>query len=492
MTEGYRQRVLTALTWSASGEIAAQAIRFAFGIALARLLSPRDFGLMAMVTVVIQFVIGNADLGFEEALVQQREVSEAHRSSAFWAMLASALVLAVGLIAAAPWIAAFYGVPELSPLAAALSVLFMLRVLGSVPRAIVARRLDFRIPASRRCAAAAVAGTCAVLLAWRGFGVWSLAADLLVATAVESLLLLRASGWRPRFELHLAALRQLAGFGAYRPAARALNYWAQHMDQLLVGKLLGSNALGLYARAFNLARFPVMSVSRVVVGVLFPSLALLHDDAARLRGVYLRTTAAVALVTVPVCLGLFAAATPFVIGVLGPQWREAIPLLRILSLTGLFQSMTVLATSLYLSQGRPDLLLRLTIVQRLTMIAAILVALRWGLVGIATAQLVSAALNAVPTLFFAGRLVDLPLRTVLAHLWRVFLAGVLMAALVLAVDHLTSAELPPLGLLALEVVAGAVAYWAALRTLRVQPYHDLIDVLARATGFAKDPDPELG
>ena len=480
MTTGYRQRVLTALTWSASGEIAAQAIRFAFGIALARLLSPRDFGLMAMLTVVIQFLVGNADLGFDEALVQKREVTEAHRSSAFWTMLGAALVLTTCQIAAAPWIAAFYGVRELSALAIALSALFVLRVIGSVPRAIVTRQLDFRITASRRCAAAATAGTCAVLLAWHGFGVASLAAELLIAAAMESLLLFRASGWHPRLEFRWAALRELAGFGAYRPAARALTYWAQHLDQLLVGKLLGSNPLGLYARAFNVARVPVMSVSRVIVGVLFPSLALLQDNAERVRGVYLRATGAVAMATVPMSLGLFAAARPFVLGVLGPQWQETIPLLRILSLAGLFQGLTVFATSLYLAQGRPDLLLRLTLVQRLSMIAAILVALRWGLMGIAIAQLVSAALNTLPMLYFAGRLVALPIGAVLARLSRVVLAGTMMAALVLAIDYWASARITPLAAFALEVVAGIAAYWVALQLLRAAAYRDLTEVLARA------------
>lgn len=489
---GYRRRVLTALKWSASGEVGFQAIRFAFGIALARLLSPQDFGLMAMLMILLTFAAGSADLGFEEALVQKRDVAEVHFSSVFWSLLLSGLAPMVLLIWAAPWIAHFYGVPELERLARVLSLLFLLRVLGAVPRAILARRLDFRVAASRRCLAAGLAGACAVTLAWRGFGVTSLVAEALLSTGLESVLFLRASRWHPRLELRLAALRELAGFSVHRPAARTLNYWAQRIDQLLIGKLLGSMDLGLYSRAFNVARLPVNSTSRVILDVLFPSLSMIQEDAGRVRGLYLRATGAIALATVPMCLGLCVAAEPFVLGVLGPQWRDAIPVLRILSVAGIFQNLTVFTTSLYLSQGRTDLLLRLTVVQRLLMIAAIVIALRWGLLGVATAQLLSAACTTVPMLYFAGRLVDLPLRAVLKHLWPVFLAGASMASLVWAVGLWASSWLAPIEVFALEAVAGVAIYWAALRLLRVEAYHDVAGLLAQPSALADEPFPERG
>lgn len=491
MTDGYRQRVLTALTWSASGELTMQSLRLVFRIALVRLLSPQDFGHMAMLMVIVSFLVGNSDLGFEEALVQRHDVTEVHRSSVFWMMLLVALVLTAGQIAASPWIAEFYGVPELTSLALWLSALFALRAVGVVPRAIATRDLDLRLIASRQSVAIAVAGVCAVLLAWFGFGVASLAAEALVATALESLLLLRASRWHPRRELRFAALRELAGFGVYRPVARTLTYWAGRVDQLLVGKLLGSHALGLYAPAFNLARAPVVTVSRVIVGVLFPSFSLLREDPARIPVVYLRTCGAIALATVPMCMGLCAAARPFVLGVLGPQWHDAIPLVRILSLMGMFQSFSVFATALYLAQGRSDLLLRLTVAQRTSTVVAIVVALRWGLVGIAIAQMVGAAVNAVPTLYFAGRLIGVPLRTVVAQLWRVFVSGGLMAALVLAIDQWAASRWDPLALLALEGVVGVVAYWAALRILRVGAYSDVLAVLRQAARSRRDPMPDV-
>lgn len=476
----YRRRIVAALRWNASGEALAQGMRFAFGIWLARLLTPRAFGLMAIVMILVQLLLGNADLGFEDALVQRRNVRETHRSSVFWALLLSGIGFGAAQAALAPWIARFFAVEELAALATGLSVVYLLRVVGTVPRAIVVRDLDFRIAASRRCAAIAIGGSCAVVLAWRGWGVASLAAEVVLSTGIESLLLLRASRWRPRLELRGSALRELAGFGAYRPMAGTLNYCAQRLDQLLIGKLVGSSQLGLYARVFNVTRFPVVSVARVFLNVVFPSLSGIQDDVANVRHVYLRTTGAVALAAVPIAMGLCVAAEPFVLGVLGPQWRDAIPILRILALGGLFDSLIVFSTGLYLARGRADLVLWLTVAQRTFTIVAVVIGLAWGVVGVATAQLVAAAAGVGPMLLFAGRLVDLPLRAVLARLAPVVAAGALMTATVATVGRWATPALGMVPLLGLEVVVGVATYWAVLHLLGASAYRDLLAVIASA------------
>ena len=325
VTGRYRQRALSALKWSVSGDVAEQVIRAGYAIVLARLLSPREFGLVAMVTVITQFVISIADLGFEEALVQWPDVSEAHRSSVFWLTLVVGAGLAVALFAGAQSIAAFYGVQEVAPLAALLSALFVLTAAGTVPRAIVTRQLDFQSVAWLQCVTAVLACTCAVTLAWRGFGALSLAADLLLTEALETLLYFAASAWRPRLACRFAALRELFSFSGYRVAGRTVTFSTQ-LDRLLIGKFLGSGALGLYGRAYNLTRIPLLYATRSISKVMFPSLVQIQGDVHRVGDVYLRTVGGVALLTFPMCMGLFAAAEPLIVGILGPQWREAVPI----------------------------------------------------------------------------------------------------------------------------------------------------------------------
>jgi len=351
-TGGYRTRAVRALAWNVGGRFAVQGVRFAFGIALARLLSPGDYGLLAMVTLLLQFGASIADLGFGDALVQKRDLVERHRSAVFWMGMVTGVGLTATTVVLAPQIAGFYGVPELAALARMLAPMFLLGALETVPRAIVERRLDFKRVVQIECAAAAIAGGLAVGLAWRGFGVTSLVVQLLLGAALEDALFFVASGWRPRLQWSAGALGDLVGFGANRMATRTFGYWSRHVDELLVGKLLGVTAIGLYTRAFNLIQVPIVYVSRAAARALFPSLAEIQDDVARVRRTHLRTTAAVALATVPMCCGLAALAEPVVLGLFGAQWREMIPLVRILSVSALAQSITGLSTSLFFNASR--------------------------------------------------------------------------------------------------------------------------------------------
>jgi lipopolysaccharide exporter len=484
VTGGHREQALSAVKWSVSGELAELSIRFAFGIALARLLSPKDFGLVAMLTVVTQFVTSISDLGFEDALVQKRDLREAHRSSVFWLMLCTGSGLTAGLIAAAPWIAAFYGAPELRALALVLSALFVLSAIGTVPRAIVTGRLDFRIAASLRCTTATLAGLCAVTLAWLGFGAMSLAADLLFTEGVETMLYFHASAWRPRLEFRLAALRELLSFSGYRFVGQTLGL-SMRLDQLLVGKFLGSGALGFYARAYNFMRFPVNYVSRSTLRVMFPSMVLMRHEPGRVRDVYLRTVGALALFTLPMCMGLLAVAEPLIVGVFGPQWRPTVPLLQVLSIAGAIQSVTTLASTLCLSLGRADLQMRLSGWERGSTLIAVLLGLRWGVSGVAIAYTLATLLSALPTLYFASRLVELRVATVLARARPVFVASVTMAALVWGLDTWVGPGMEVRVRLGLECVVGVLVYWGWLRLFRVAAYFDVLRLLQGFPGVAK-------
>lgn len=477
--DGHRERTLQALGWSVSGQLAAQSVRVGFGIALARLLSPQDFGLLAMILVLAQFAASIADFGLEEALVHRRDLQERHRSSVFWGTVLSGCVLSLATVAAAPWIAAFYDVAAVRALAVLLAPFFVLRAIGTVPRALVARRLGFRTIARIDGTTAAIAGSCAVALAWQGLGAASLVVQLLATAAVESLLLLRASGWRPHADLQPAAIGELLGFGGWRVATRALGHWSLNVDQLLVGRLLGAGPLGVYTRASALVRSPVLYVSRPIARAMFPSLALIQHEPGRVRSAYLRSSGGGALATFPLCLGLFACAEPLVLGVLGAQWRETVPIVRILSAAGLIQSVTTLSSSVFLSQGRPGLHLLLNVFQSVVVIGAVLIGRRWGIEGVAAGYVVASAVCAVPTLHVAGRLVGFRARDVLRPVLPVLGAAVVMALAVLALGALVGTRLPMLALLALQVSTGAAVYWAALRALGAEPYAEVLDVLRR-------------
>jgi O-antigen/teichoic acid export membrane protein len=180
------------------------------------------------------------------------------------------------------------------------------------------------------------------------------------------------------------------------------------------------------------------------------------------------------------CFGLAALAEPIVLGVLGAKWRDAVPLVRILSIVGLLQSITSLSTSLFLSQGRPDLHLRVTVVQSVTTIVAVLLGQRWGVTGVAAAYAVAITIVTVPILHLAGGLVGLTVTEVLARTTPMLAAGGLMFVVLLLVDGFVLEGAPPLERLGLGVALGVGVYAAAIRAGGASAYRDVMDLLRRA------------
>jgi PST family polysaccharide transporter len=225
---------------------------------------------------------------------------------------------------------------------------------------------------------------------------------------------------------------------------------------------------------------PVVYVSRAAAEALFPSLAEIQDDVARVRRTHLRTTAAVALATVPMCCGLAVLAEPVVLGLFGAQWREMVPLVRILSVSALAQSITGLSSSVFLSQGRPDLHLRVTLLQSASTIVAVLIGRPWGVTGVATGFTVAALLVAVPTLHLAGRLVGSTVADLGRPLRPILVVAAVMAAAVLLVDRWALAGHASFERVVAGVAVGVAVYAVGIRIARVDAWGDVTAVLRRA------------
>jgi len=478
----FRERTLSALEWSVGGQVGRQAASFVIGIVLARLLSPEEFGLVAMVTVLTGFAAVLADFGFGAALVQKDDPEERHFSSVFWVNLGAGLLLTLAFAAAAPLVAAFYQTPELVGITAALSLTFVLSSVNVVQRTRLSKALDFQRLSVVELSALVISGGVAIVLAVTGFGVWALVTHAVGRTAVEAFLLWFVNDWRPRRILDRAALRELIGFSGSLMGTQALNYWARNLDDLLVGRAFGEQALGAYNKAYAVMLFPLENISRVIGRVMFPALSLVREDRALVASVFLRSTRAISLLTFPMMLGLFVTAEPFVIGLLGPQWRDMIPILQVLCFVGLVQSVTTLTGSLYLSQGRADLQLRIGVVLKLVTLAGILVGLRWGPVGVAIGYGVATAINSYPAFRFAGALVGLRFVDLVRALLATLGCAIAMAAGVWAIERLTPVEWSALARLGTNVAAGVAIYAALVLLLRPVALRDVDELIRERTG----------
>jgi PST family polysaccharide transporter len=389
---------------------------------LARLLTPNDFGLIAMIIVFSSFVAIFSDFGLSSAIVQRKEIPDGALSSIFWIGLGLGALLTTALAASAPLIAAFYSEPRLTPLVVFISTTFFIASFGYVPSALLTKNMNFKAIAIIGICALGIAGPISVFLAFSGYGVWSLAWNTVLSTAITVVFTWIYCRWVPHFSLGLQQVKGLLRFGMNLTGNSFVGYFQRNLDNLLIGRFLGPTPLGFYNLAYNLLLFPLGNISDVVGRVMFPALSVIQHDKQKVREAYVAANRYIAVVSFPLMTWLLVTAPELIRVVYGPKWVTAIPLVQILALASIEQSIGANVGWIFLSQGRTNVLFKLSIFTTIVVAIAFAVGLRWGVEGVAIAYTIASYLLAYPVFAIAFRLVDLKVRYFIAKLSPIILA----------------------------------------------------------------------
>lgn len=475
--KSFRERTLSGALWSVTSQGGRQAIMLVSNLILARLLTPHDFGLVATVLIFVNFAIILAEQGFGAALIQRQDVTEAHLSSIFWVNVALGGGFTALFFFGAPVIARVFNEDALVPLTRAMSWIFAINSLGMVQTTLLTRDLSFKTLAKVEVASAWFGGAASIYLAWRGWGPMSIAIQSIVAAVVGVLALWRVTSWRPRFLFRRRAVGDLAEFSSNNFIGNVTNYWVRNVDNVLVGYCLGQGPLGVYTRAYSVMLFPLSRVSRVLSRVMFPSLSIIQDDLPRIRGLFLRMTRVIALVTFPVMLGVAASAANFTAVVFGPQWGEMVPVLRILAVVGMVQSVTTLVVNIYMSQNQTGLRLRVILPIQAAQVLGIVLGLKWGILGVSIGYAVASLATAPVECYYAGTLIGMSLSDFVSNLRGVFLSSLAMALVVAGLGALLPPGFSVFAAFGLQVLAGAAVYLAVLHAFSVKSYGELLEVV---------------
>lgn len=446
---------------------------------LARLLTPSDFGLIAMVAVFSSFVGIFANLGLTSAIIQKKEVSDETLSSTFWINVGVGALMTIALAASAPLLAAFYSEPQLIPLVALLSTIFFIASFGSVQTALLTKRMNFKALAVIYICAYGISGSISVFLAFSGYGVWSLAWNQVLAAFFIVVFASIYARWVPHFSFGLQHVKGVLGFGANVTAFNFVNYFGRNADNLLIGRFLGATPLGFYNLAYNLLLFPLNNISAVIGSVMFPALSIIQHDKHMVREAYVAANRYVAVVSFPLMTWLIVAAPQVIIVVFGPKWASAIVLVQILALTGLMQSIQTNTTLIFLSQGRTDIMLRWATVCTIIVLISFAIGLRWGVEGVALAYTIANFSIFYPSLAISFRLIDLKMRYFFAQL-----RSVILATLTLGIfAYLTSMSLEKVGvtqdlaILAIVTLASLLSYVACIFILDRELFNESLRLL---------------
>ncbi|HTS07792.1 MAG TPA: lipopolysaccharide biosynthesis protein [Candidatus Eisenbacteria bacterium] len=424
---------------------------------LARLLNPKDFGLVGMVTAFTGVLMLFRDFGLSAAVIQHGSVTEDQLSNLFWINVLVGAVLALLLAAGAPVMAAFYHEPRLRAVTAVLALSFLFNAVGIQHGAMLQREMRFTAVAVINTLSLVTGVALAIGGSLAGYGYWALVAMTVTGPLVASSGFWIATGWVPGRPRRRTGIRSLMRFGGTVTLNGLVVYVGSNFEKVLLGRYWGADAIGLYGRAFQLVNIPTANLNTAAGEVAFAGLSRVQDDGERLRRYFLRGYSLILAMTVPLTL-LCSLFSPDVIRVfLGPKWGEAAPIFRYLAPTILVFAIANPLSWLLMSLGMISRLLKMGLVIAPIMIASYLVGLPYGPTGVALAYSTVMALWLFPLIAWALHGTPVSFRDILATAYKPLACGIVAAGLAFAVRTVYGHSLPPFPRLALEslVLLGA-------------------------------------
>ncbi len=405
--------------------------RFASVPVMARLLTPEDYGLIAMVTAVTGFIALFEDAGLSTATVQRAEISHAQVSTLFWINVTLGAILTVITACLAPGIAWFYGEPRLVGITLALAGIMLLGSLNVQHRALLQRQMRFGTLGGVRIAAQLVSLAVGITAALLGAGYWALVLMTFSSTATTVVLIWAASGWRPGAPRRDRCVRGMVTFGANLTVAQFLTYARRNVDNILLGRFWGAQTLGIYSKAYALLMLPVRQLAPPIWAVAIPTLSRLQNDHQRFRQYFRMGTELFAAAGAPIAVFTFVAVREIVMTLLGDQWTATIPVFQALAPAALVTFATVGPAWVFISLGRADRQLRASLFDAAAVVAGICLGLPWGAVGVAWGFTISFCTVRLAIVVYASHDSPVNLLDFWAAVWRPVLCSLASATGVL-------------------------------------------------------------
>jgi O-antigen/teichoic acid export membrane protein len=454
--------------WTFSGTGVQVGVQLLAIMALGRLLTPTEFGLMGAANVVIGFSQIVSQVGVGPAIIQRQDLEPVHVRVAVTLSLVLGLVLGAAVFLGAPAIAAFYRIPELEPVLRAVAVLFPLDGLNTVSKSLLTRQLRFRAYIALDAGSYILGYACVgVFLAWRGFGIWSLVIANITQLALRVASMYAATRHPLRPSVDLRAARTLLSFGLGHSMAQVGTLFSQQGDNLVVGRWLGPAALGIYGWAYNLMVMPALAFGRIVNRVLFPIMAQVQDQRHRLANAYERGLAIVALLSLPISAFLWVVAPEFIPVILGPKWTEVVLPFRLFTISLMFRMASKISDAGIKAAGVVYSWALLQFAYAALVIAGAILGQRWGVGGVAVCVSVAMGLDWLNMAHLSRKVTGLSWRRfAAAHVPAICLSVAIAAAAALAAAAGRSAHL---GNIPVLIAAGTAAVLAGVGASYVLP-----------------------
>ncbi len=398
-----KKKAVSGMTWSFIDIFAKQGANLIIGIVLARLLSPREFGLIGMTTIFITLSESFIDSGFGQALVRKKECTQADYSTVFYYNLFVGFIFFLMMFFSAGLISNFFDEPKLKLIIQVLGTGLIIKSLSIIQSVILIKRINFKLQTKVSVLASVGSGIIGIYLAYRGFGVWSLVVKVLSGFALTTLLLWIWNAWKPSFIFSWRSFKELFSFGSKLLASGLIKRAYENIYLVIIGKYFSAIQLGFYTRANQFNQLVSKNLTMAIQRVSYPVLASIQDDNLRLRSTYKKLIKSTMLLTFFFMIGLAVMAKPLILVLIGEKWLPTVVYLQLLCFVGVFFPLQEINQNMLKIQGRTDIILKLEVVKKILVVPIIVVGILYGIKALIVGMIFMALISYLIDSFFAGK-----------------------------------------------------------------------------------------
>lgn len=457
MAENLKQETVTGVAWSGIEKIANGGIQFLANIILARLLTPKDFGLLAIIAIFIQISQTFIDSGFSNALIQKKDRSQTDYSTVFFFNLIISIGFYIILFIGAPLIATFFENSQLTYLTRVVGLNLVIGAFMSVHKTWLTIQLKFKIQAVISLISSSISAIVSIIMAYYGFGVWSLVALTLISTTLQMILISILIKWKPSRIFSKTAFYVLFSYSSKLLGASLIHVLYRNIYPIIIGKKFSPIDLGYFNRADTFAMYTPYTIGQIVTRVAFPIFSKIQDDDNRLRNAYSKYIVFTSLIIFPIMIGIIILAKPLTLFILKEQWLPMVSMLQILCLDWMTDHLCVINLNILYVKGRSDLALKLEIAKKTLALTIFFISLYWGIVGVCWGRVIYSMIAVYLNSYYTKRLIGISLSQQLKDIAIPLIQAISMGIILLAFLNLTIFSL---GLnIFCAILLGAISYY---------------------------------
>lgn len=450
-----KKDVAKAVVWKIIEKIGVNGITFIISLVLARLLMPEDYGVLALLNIFIQVSTSIIDGGFSSSLIQKNNCNQNDLCSVFWFSFIFSIICYLFLFIIAPFISRFYNQQILIPVLRVIAITLIIRVFQCIPVVLVNKNINFKITARTAFISNISSGVVAIILAYKGFGVWALVIQQVCSTLISTILYIYFTKWIPKFLFSFSALKNLFNFGSKMMLLVFSSAIFDNVYGIVIGKKFNSSALGIYNRGEQFPRLIVSNVSGAMENVIFPTLSYYTEDKEKALSIVRRFIMLSTYFVMPLMFGLIAVAKPMVLFLLTDKWIESVFFLRVACIVWALDPLKGASFSTMYAFGKSDLALKITLLRYAIVMSSLIISVNFGL----KAMAIGFAIAMIITKFF-----DLyPLTKLLDYRWseiaKDILPSIAMSIIMFLIVWIISFIDISIGLqLIIQIITGIIIY----------------------------------